>query len=813
MNRQPVHINISEKIPVPAMLQIRLLFFFVLLALIPLVVQSWISLSRFTTELRHSEFEELRNMRDQKAGQIQQFFDRITQDVQIMAASPLNIQAVQDLTVENLFEVRLLGYLNNPFMVTSGRDTPYDRAHARYHPYYQRLMETGRYTNLYLINGEGDVVYSYAKGSDFATNLLTGPYKDSPLSELFQRLKDSTSVRVETSNFILHFPNGGETVMFIGAPLLEREGEPPAGVLVVQVPGSLLDRLVQENTEILGETGEVYLVGPDNLMRTNSRFSTLDTAFRQIIRNNVIEGALKGAFGYTEMTGYRGYRTMVAYQPIKIGHQTWALVVEAAVEEVMEPTGQVLQTTLLFSGFTLLLVAITAFFIARRITLPLSNLTETALAIASGDFERTAEVQSGDEVGMLAVAINTMTNRLRSMIESLEEHVRERTQQLETVMEISQNLSEILDLSDLLRRVVTVVKERFKYYHVHIYLLDKDHEILVMAEGYGKVGQELKRRAHHIPLNALRSLVARAARERQAVVVNDVRTHPDWLPNPLLPDTLSEAAVPIMTGTEVVGILDVQSAIVNGISEDELAALQALANQLGVAVRNARLFAETQEALYEARRLQRLYTGQAWEEFRTGHPAAYEFRDPTLPPLEQVDTPEAVLAYQQQRLVRFTASAAVPDNGQPLAEENGHEQQTPPALPAGDESGAPAEETGPLPLQALAVPLKLRDEIIGILGIHDVDPNRVWTDQELALIEDVCEQMAVAIENARLFEQTQRDVWRSQLIGETVRQLWASNDLQEVMKVATSRLAEQLQASEVVITLGTDEDLVQENSQ
>jgi GAF domain-containing protein len=111
---------------------------------------------------------------------------------------------------------------------------------------------------------------------------------------------------------------------------------------------------------------------------------------------------------------------------------------------------------------------------------------------------------------------------------------------------------------------------------------------------------------------------------------------------------------------------------------------------------------------------------------------------------------------------------------------------------------------------ALATPLKLRDEVIGVLGLHAADSQRSWTEDEIALIESVSEQMALAIENARLFEDSQRSAWRDQVVSETTAKVWSSAEIEEVLKTAVAQLGDKLRASEVVIRLGTEAELTQE---
>jgi GAF domain-containing protein len=311
--------------------------------------------------------------------------------------------------------------------------------------------------------------------------------------------------------------------------------------------------------------------------------------------------------------------------------------------------------------------------------------------------------------------------------------------------------------------------------------------MLLMTAGYGETGSEMRAQGHSIPISAPKSLVARAAREGKVITVENVRLDPDWLPNPLLPDTYSEMAVPVMLGHQVVGVLDVQSEQIGGLTHEDEVALQALANQVATAVRNARLFTQTQEALYEAQRLQQLYTSQAWEKLGSTRSLDYEFRQTNLPPLTVTPIPEAVAALQQKRTVDLRTPVAETKNGQ-------HQ----------DESQPPASNNH----AALATPLRLRDQVIGVLGIHCDDPRRRWSEDEIALIEAVSEQMSLAIENARLFEETGRRAGRERIIADVTQQVWASGELERVMQTAVEQLGTKLEASKVIIRLGTEEQLL-----
>jgi len=162
--------------------------------------------------------------------------------------------------------------------------------------------------------------------------------------------------------------------------------------------------------------------------------------------------------------------------------------------------------------------------------------------------------------------------------------------QLQTVTEVSVAVSTNLDIQALLQTVADVTKERFDLYHTHVYLLDENSVSLNLAAGSGEPGRIMKESGHHIPLDRERSLVARAARTHEGVISNDVRQELDFLSNPLLPNTLSEIAIPMIAGSTVIGVLDMQSTDANRFDQDDVRVFTALAAQISIAVQNARQF-------------------------------------------------------------------------------------------------------------------------------------------------------------------------------------------------------------------------------
>jgi putative methionine-R-sulfoxide reductase with GAF domain len=254
------------------------------------------------------------------------------------------------------------------------------------------------------------------------------------------------------------------------------------------------------------------------------------------------------------------------------------------------------QTTISITLLVALIATTLLFYVLFQYALrPLNRLAQTAQEISRGNNTIKIPLEGSQEVLSLAVILDQLVEANRTSIMTLEQRVAARTKDLAIVAEVGTATATILEWKRLLQTVVDLTKERFNLYHSHIYLLDEKAENLVLTAGAGEPGRVMVAEGRSIPLDREQSLVARAAREQKGVTVNDVTQAPDFLSNPLLPDTRSELAVPMIVGGKVIGVFDIQSDQVGRFTESDVNIQTTLAAQLATSVQNVRSFEQSKK--------------------------------------------------------------------------------------------------------------------------------------------------------------------------------------------------------------------------
>jgi GAF domain-containing protein/HAMP domain-containing protein len=472
-----------------------------------------------------------------------------------------------------------------------------------------------------------------------------------------------------------------------------------------------------------------------------------------------------------------------AYAPILNGdgERVGVMGVDLSAAAILQRQRQILLQAFVVFLIALGLGAFFGYVAGNALTEPVIELTNGARAFAAGKLDQQIEIATRDEVEELARTFNSMSGEIRGLITDLESRVAERTKDLETrsmelesanqrirrrasqfeaLTQVTQNITSIRDLQDLLPLITRVVSDKFGFYHVGIFLLDEISEYAVLIAANSAGGQKMLDRRHRLRVGE-EGIVGHAAFTGKARIAVDVGKDAVFFNNPDLPETHSEMALPLISKNIIVGVLDVQSTEIAAFSDEDIQMLGLLADQVSLAIENARLFDETRRALAESETMTRRTTREAW----------------------------ARLPEQQQLLgFRYDLSGATPLK-QPVKSEG-------PGSGEGKRKKAEAIRT--------VVPIELRGEAIGELIVQSPS-ERSWTEDQLDLIRAVAERVALAAENARLFEETTARADRERLVSEITGRIRNNNDPQAMIQTALQELRNALGTSRVeIVPLGKD---------
>ncbi|MGE5374790.1 MAG: GAF domain-containing protein, partial [Bacteroidota bacterium] len=455
-----------------------------------------------------------------------------------------------------------------------------------------------------------------------------------------------------------------------------------------------------------GRSGRVDLVFP------NQRFLQGDTANRVLILNPKTTNQLASLQGSFGSFNYENRPSLVSKNIVSTNNTKdkevieslgWYVVAHQDTAEALAPATTTFQMIVLTALVVLLLASLLAFYLGNILTRPLIQLTSAAVQVAGGDLTVQAPVTSQDEIGTLASTFNSMTVQLQTLVGSMEQRVAERTRDLALASEVGRTVSEkVADLQLLLSEAVELIRDRFDLYYCQIYLVEPDGRTLKLRAGTGDVGRTLLRRGHHLLIGS-GSLNGRAASGKQAVIVADTAQNPNFLPNPLLPNTRSEMAVPLVAGGRVVGVLDMQSERPGALSEAELSAFEALAGQLAIAIQNATLFAESQQSKAEVEAQAHRLTRTGWQDF-----------------LDAVERSEQMgYVFDQSSVIPLASAEALPSE------------------------------------LAFTVPVLITGEQVGAIQVV-TGPDHHWSADEVEITHSTARFLANQVENLRLLAQAER---------------------------------------------------------
>jgi GAF domain-containing protein/HAMP domain-containing protein len=466
----------------------------------------------------------------------------------------------------------------------------------------------------------------------------------------------------------------------------------------------------------------------------------------------------------------------ISYRPVSGAGYSLLLIVPSkewltsgatvAKEQISEATTNTLQSSFVLVALILMFTLLAAIWIGNALTSPLLALTQTAEEITDGNLNAEAQIRSRDEIGTLAKTLNTMTSTLRESIQSLEQRVKERTAaleiasenagqraaQFEAITQVTRAISSIRNMDELMPLVASVINKFFGFYHVGIFLNDESGQKAYLIATNSEGGRRMLDRHHSLKIGE-QGIVGYVAARGESRVARNVGEDYVYFNNPDLPETKSEAALPLHSGNVIIGVLDVQSTKEDAFSTDEINILAILADQVSLAIENTRLFETTRRSLIEAETLYRQYLHEGWAH---------------LPQEEKVTgyryTPRGATPYQ----------SPVASDSQDQGIENGGENQP----------------------QPIAVPIKLHGETIGNLIVKSPKGSN-WSQDQMDLINAVAERVALSAENARLFDETTRRAERERLVTEITSKIRSTNDPDEMIRTALEELRSALGATQI----------------
>jgi GAF domain-containing protein len=395
-------------------------------------------------------------------------------------------------------------------------------------------------------------------------------------------------------------------------------------------------------------------------------------------------------------------------------------------------------------------------------------------------------------VGVLGYGVvsKQLLNPLRELTTALERKVEERTQelaettgqleevnvflqkrsaQLQTAARIAREAAAIRDVEQLLNQTVHLISSRFGFYHAGIFLLDEQREYAILRAVSSAGGRRMLAQRHRLRVGA-EGIVGHVTGRGEPRIALDVGSDAVFFDNPDLPETRSEMALPLKTRGEIIGALDVQSREVAAFADEDVEVLQTLADQVAIAISNARLFRQAQEALEAERRAYGEFSRRAWQRvLGAGRPIGARY-DP-----HGVLADETEWRHDMKRALR---------EGKPIL---------------GSERG----EMGTS--DALVVPIAVRGHVIGVLDARrsggdepDAEP---WSPDEIALMESLSQQLGVALDSARLYQDTQRRAASERLAGEVAARMRESLDMDTVLRTGVEGIREAMGLPAVTVRL------------
>ncbi len=391
----------------------------------------------------------------------------------------------------------------------------------------------------------------------------------------------------------------------------------------------------------------------------------------------------------------------------------------------------------------------------------------------SAQHARVSEKEAGErneELQVFSAGLEKLVHARTSELELANQRNERRARQFEAIGQVSRAINQTQGLQDLLPQITQVINQQFNFYHVGIFLLDANNEYATLVASNSEGGQKMLDRNHKLKVGQV-GIVGNVAGSGIPRIALDTGADAIYFNNPDLPETRSEMALPLFrSGQQLIGIIDVQSTEQNAFGQDDIQILTTLADQVSIAIANARLYEETQKALLESETLYRRDIQTGWVNFARSQKLAgirrHGMKSNLL--LEPMELPGA---------------AEVTRSGNIYQKKADHNDKS----------------------AQMTIPMKLRGEIVGMLNVKTND-NRVWSADEMDIITAIVERAALSIENARLLNESQKRAIREQTISQISAKIGTGTEIETILKTAVRELGAQIGGAQITVEIGSGDE-------
>ena len=592
-----------------------------------------------------------------------------------------------------------------------------------------------------------------------------------------------------------YFDLGGGNIWMVtwSAPFFDEAGK-FKGVATADIAFSQVQGIVNEIE--VGQQGYAFLLDPNGKVlgigeNAGGDYEPMETSMRNAAYSpkargwgDLVNSMREGNAGFAEAVDPQGKPVFVAYAPV--GLETgWSLALAFPQDEILEKASLPQNALILYSSVTVVVFGILLYLLTRSITQPLRRLTQHASQLSAeklhlvGDkLTDTIEIQTGDELEDLAKAFNEMSHDLAQTLETLEQkvadrsrHLERRSLELETIAEVAREITIIHDLSTLLTVSANLIRERFKYYHVGIFLVDDRGEFAVLRAASSIAASQMLEQNYKLKVGQ-EGMVGSVTRTGQAHIALDVGKDAIHFQNPFLPATRSEITLPLRIRGTTIGALDIQTDVQSAFGERDIQVLQLLADQLSAAIENAQLVQQVEKTFAELNKAYRQQTQNAWRSNinQYEHPG-YEYDGIQVRPVPQ-QLPGDLLTKLE--------------NGEPII------------FPEGNERGESNAKT------TLMVPLMILNQVIGVIGLEREDPDHIWTDEEIAIAQAAANRAGITLENTRLLEESQRRALKERTISDATERIGSAMNIENILYTTAEEIERILGSSEVILQFNND---------